>query len=44
MLRRCAHLASIKGYESKPSNDPNRDLQPEVISAAKDIIDKHVKA
>ena len=39
LLRRCAHLAGVKGYAAKPCKDPNDELQPVVISAAKEIID-----
>ena len=38
LVRRCAHLAGIRGYAAKPCTDPNGELQPVVISAAKDII------
>ena len=44
ILRRCAHLAGIKGFDSKPCKDPNGELQPVVVSAAKDVLDMHVKA
>ena len=44
ILRRCAHVASIKGYDSAPCKDPNSEIQPEVIMAAKHIIDEHIKA
>jgi hypothetical protein len=43
ILRRCAHVASIKGFDSAPCKDPNSEIQPEVIMAAKHIIDEHVK-
>ena len=43
ILRRCAHLAGVKGFSSKPCRDPNGELQQVVVSAAQDVIDMHIK-
>ena len=34
ILCRCAHLAGVKGFDSKPCKDPNGELQQVVVNAA----------